>query len=87
MVATYIKKIMHNMICVTDLCSRETVNMFLVGQVSGLVENFYIGIYSDTINVINVKLCLIELLFELYLFIPLPVTFTIFTVPSNVEQL
>ena len=30
--------------------------MFFVGLVSGLVENFNIGIYSDTINVINVKL-------------------------------
>ena len=28
--------------------------MFFVGQVSGLVENFNIGICSDFINVINV---------------------------------
>ena len=32
--------------------------MFLVSLVSGLVENFNIGIFSDTINVINVKLCM-----------------------------
>ena len=31
--------------------------MFLVGQVSGLVEKFSIGIFSDTVNVPNVKLC------------------------------
>ena len=29
--------------------------MFSVGQVSWFVKNFNIGIYSDTINVINVK--------------------------------
>ena len=42
---------------------------FFVSQVFGLVENFNIGIYSDTINVTNVKLCLMVLLIELYLFI------------------
>ena len=52
--------------------------MFFVGQVSGLVENFNVGIYSDTINVINVTLCMVVLLIELYLFIPLSVTLTIF---------
>ena len=31
--------------------------MFLVCEVSLLVENFNIGIFSDTVNVINVKLC------------------------------
>ena len=31
--------------------------MFLVGQVSGLVENSNIGIFSDTINVTSVKVC------------------------------
>ena len=44
MVATYIKKIMQNMICVS-MYSREMVNMFFVGQVSGLVDNFHTGIY------------------------------------------
>ena len=29
--------------------------MFLVGQVSGLVGNFDIGIFLDTINVITVQ--------------------------------
>ena len=30
--------------------------MFWVGEVSGLVEKFSIGIFSDTTNVINMKL-------------------------------
>ena len=51
--------------------------MFLVGQVPGLVENFNIGTYSDTINVMKVKLCMIALFIELYLFLPLSVTWTI----------
>ena len=51
--------------------SREIINMFLVGQVSRPVENFSIGIYSDAIDVINVKLCMMVLLIELYLFVPL----------------
>ena len=34
--------------------SLEIINMVFVSQVSGLVENFHIGIHSHTINVINV---------------------------------
>ena len=40
-------------------------------------RNFSAAIFSDCINVINVKRCLIVLLIELYLFIPLSVIFTI----------
>ena len=58
--------------------STEIINMLLVGQVSGLIENFNMGISSDTINVINVKLCMMVLLNELYLFMPLSVTVTTF---------
>ena len=57
MVATCIKNIMHIMICVTGAYSRAIMNMFFIGQVSGLVEDFNIRISSDTKNVINVKLC------------------------------
>ena len=32
--------------------SRKIVNMFLVWQVSGFVESFYIRIFSDIIDVI-----------------------------------
>ena len=70
----------------SDVYSREIINMLLVGQVSGLVENFNIGIFSDTINMINVKLCFMVLLIELYLFIPLSMTLTIFQDHSNVEH-
>ena len=41
--------------------------MCLVSQVSGLVENLNTGIGSDTVNVINVKLCTTALLTELFL--------------------
>ena len=71
MVAAYIKKFMHNMKCMTGVCSREIIDMFLVGQVPWLVRNFSIGIFSDTINVINVKLCIMILHTELCLFITL----------------
>ena len=64
--------------------SREIINMFFLGQLSGLVINFNIGIYSDTLTVINVKLCMMVLLIELYLFIPFSVTLTIFQGHSNV---
>ena len=40
MVAAYIKKIMHNMICVTGVYSRGITNIFYIGKVSVLVENF-----------------------------------------------
>ena len=66
------------MICVTGVYLREIINIFFVGQVSGLVKNINIGIYSDTINMINVKLCMMVPLIELYLFMPLSVTLTIF---------
>ena len=56
--------------------------MCLVSQVSGLVENLYTGIFADTINVINVKLCMIALLFELYLFTPPSVIWPYFKVTA-----
>ena len=60
--------------------------MFLVGQVSGLVENFNIGISSDTMNVINVKLFILVLYIELYLFIILSVILTLFQGHSSVKK-
>ena len=66
--------------------SREIINMFFISQVSGLVENVNIGIYSDTINVINVKLH-DGTTIELYLLIPLLVTLTIIQGHSNVKVL
>ena len=66
--------------------SREIINMLFMCQVTGLVRNFNIGIYSDTTNVINVKLCMMVLLTELHLLMPHAVTVTIFQCHSNVEQ-
>ena len=60
--------------------------MVWVGQVSGLVKNFNTGIFSDTINVINVKLCMMVLHTELYLFITLSVILTLFQNHSSVKQ-
>ena len=45
----------------SDVYSRKII-MFFISQVSGLVKNFNVGIYSDTIYVINVKLCMVVLL-------------------------
>ena len=39
----------------TGMYSREIIDKFFIGQVSVLVKNFNIGIYSDTVSVINVK--------------------------------
>ena len=47
------------------------IKVFLVGQASGFVENFNIGLILDTINVINVERYVMVLLIEVYLFIPL----------------
>ena len=60
--------------------------VFFIHQMSWLVKNCNIGNYSDTIDVINVKLCMMVLLIELYLFISLSVALTIFKGHSNVAQ-
>ena len=49
------------------------INVGPAGQPGDFVrrgKNINVAIFSDTINVINVKLCLILPLIELYLFIP-----------------
>ena len=43
-------------------------------------------IFSDTISMVNVKLCTMMLLIELYPFIPLSVTFNVFEGHSSVKQ-
>ena len=70
MVATYIKNIMHNMICVLRRVFNEKINLFFVDQESGLVETFNVEFCSDTIHVMNVKRCVMVLLTKLYLFMP-----------------
>ena len=74
------------MIYVTGVYSRDVISMVFVSQVSGLVKNFNIGISSNTINVINVKLRMTILHIELYLFIPLLVALTVFQGHSSVKQ-
>ena len=66
--------------------SRVIVNIFFIGKASQFFKNFNTKIYSDTTNVIVVKLCMMALLIELYMFIPLSVTMTIFQGHSNVKQ-
>ena len=72
--------------CDPRVYSREIINMFFIGQLSGLVENVNIWIYSDIINVVNVKPGMMVLLCELCLFIPLSVTVIIFQDHCSVEQ-
>ena len=48
--------------CDSVVSSVEKINMFFVCQVSELVENFNIGIWLGTTNVINVKLSMMVLL-------------------------
>ena len=36
--------------------------MFFISQMSWLVENFNVGRYSDSVNMINVKLCMMVLI-------------------------
>ena len=68
-------------------CVFEAGNSHAFGQSSvGLVENFNTLIFLDTINVINIKSLHDGILIELYRFMPLSVTFTIFQDHSNVEQ-
>ena len=70
----------------SGVCSKEVIYMFVVGCVPGLVGKFNIGIFSDTVNVINVKLCIAVLHIEHYLCITLSVTFTFYQGHSSVEQ-
>ena len=52
MVATYTKSDYAQYDCVSlGVYSREMINMFFDSQVSGLVKNFNIKIYSDAINI------------------------------------
>ena len=40
LVAIYIEKVMHSMVCVTDVYSREIIDLIFISQVSGLVKSF-----------------------------------------------
>ena len=49
-------------------------------------KDFNITIFLDTINVINVKVCIMVELIELYPFIPLSVTLIVFQGHRSVTQ-
>ena len=49
-------------------------------------KNFTVTVFLDTLKAINVKFCLMVLVIELYLFIPLSVTLTIFQGHRSVKQ-
>ena len=64
--------------------------MISVGPASWLIvqcgENLDFAVFWDTINVINVKLCMIIVLIELYSCMPLSVISTIFQGQRSVKQ-
>ena len=49
-------------------------------------KNFNVAIFSDTINTINVKLCMVVVVIEHYPFIPLSVTLCAFQDHSSVKH-
>ena len=64
--------------------------MICVGPAGGVIcpvlKLFNIAVFSDTVNVMNIKLCMMVLLTELCLFIPLSMTLTVFQGHSCVKQ-
>ena len=56
------------------------------GRVSVCGKNINVAIFSDTVNMIKDKLCVMVVLIELYPFIPLSVTLIVFQGLSSVEQ-
>ena len=67
-----------------SLCNDECWAGGMIVQHS---KSFNDAIFSDTINAINVKRCMMTLLIELYLFIPRSVTLTIFQGHSGVSKI
>ena len=61
-----------------DVCLREIIYMFCSVKCVGMQKTFNIGIFSDSVKVINVKLCMMVLHIELCLFIALSVTLMLF---------
>ena len=49
-------------------------------------KNFNVSIFSDTLNMINVKLYMRVVLIELYPFIPLSVTLIVFQGHGSIKQ-
>ena len=49
-------------------------------------KKFNVAIFSDAVDMTHVRLCVMVVLIELYLFIPLLVTLIVFQGHSNVKQ-
>ena len=64
----------------------EIINMFLVGELSGLFRTVTFGVFSNSTLVIKVKVCMIILLINLYLFMPISMTLTVFQGYSSVKH-
>ena len=62
------------------------ISVRLADQVSVCGKNFNVAIFSDTINVVNVKLCMMVILIEIYLFILHLVTLIVSQDHSSVKQ-
>ena len=52
------------------------------GRVPVCGKNINVAIFSDTVNMINVKLCMMVVITELQQFIPLSVTLVVFKVTA-----
>ena len=74
-----------------EKCISVMISVRRAGQpasrLSACGKNFNVAIFLDAVNVINVKLCLVVVLIELYPFIiPLSVTLFVFQGHSSVKQ-
>ena len=56
------------------------------GRVSVCGKHFNVAIFTDTINTMNVKVCVMVVLTELYLFILLSVTLIVYQGNSSVKR-
>ena len=54
-----------------SLCHDQCSSAWPAGRLTVCGKDFYIVIFSDTINMINVKLCVVVVLIELHPFVPL----------------
>ena len=63
-----------------EVAGRPAQVIFLCGK------NMNVAIFSDTMNIIKVKVCMMVVLIELYPFIPPLMTLTIFQGHRSVEQ-
>ena len=62
------------------VCVMISVKMSICGK------NFNVVIFWDSINILNVNFCMMVVLFELYLSMPLSVTLIVFQGHSSVKQ-